>query len=99
LRLSSTEYIGGLLVKPELSVMSLRDQGQYQDPVSSSFIGDASATAFNTNVSSYAPNSTEVALGLGLLMSKTSSMTARYQYLSRETFTSNSAELLVRWDF
>lgn len=99
LRLSSTEYIGGLLVKPELSVMSLRDQGQYQDPVSTSFIGDASATAFNTNVSSYAPNSTEVALGLGLLMSKTSSMTARYQYLSRDTFTSNSAELLVRWDF
>jgi len=100
LRLSSTEYMGGMVVKPELMVMSVRDSGHYGDAVASSFIGDATtAASFNTDVASYSPRSTKVSLGVGLLMSKTSALALRYQYLKRDTFSSNMAELLVRWDF
>lgn len=100
LRLSSTEYVGGLVVKPELAVFSMRDNGRQTDPVSASFIGDASGSAaFNTNVVSYSPRSTKVSLGAGLLMSKTSSLVARYQHIKRDTFSSNMAELIARWNF
>jgi len=81
-------------------VMSVRDSGHYGDAVASSFIGDATtAASFNTDVASYSPRSTKVSLGVGLLMSKTSALALRYQYLKRDTFSSNMAELLVRWDF
>ena len=100
LRLSSTEYVGGMVVKPELAVFSMRDSGRQTDPVSANFIGDASGSAaFNTNVVSYSPRSTKVSLGAGLLMSKTSSLVARYQYVKRDTFSSNMAELIARWNF
>ncbi len=100
LRLGTTEYVGGMVIKPELMVMSVRDRGQYTDAVTSSFIGDATTGAsFNTNVATYAPRSTKVSLGVGLLMSKTSSLAMRYQHVKRDTFSSNMAELLVRWDF
>jgi uncharacterized protein with beta-barrel porin domain len=99
LRLTSTESIGGMIVKPELMVMSVRDRGHYSDAVASGFIGDATAAAsFNTDVAAYSPRSTKVALGVGLLMSKTSSLALRYQHVKRDTFKSNMAELLVRWD-
>lgn len=100
LRLSSTEYVGGMVVKPELMVMSMRDRGLYPGAMASSFIGDATtAASFNTDVASYSPRSTKVSLGVGLLMSKTSALALRYQYVKRDTFSSNMAELLVRWDF
>ncbi len=100
LRLTSTEYMGGMVVKPDVSLMTVRDRGQYGDPVTASFIGDGtSAASFNTGVASSSPRSTKLALGVGLLMSKTSSMMVRYQHVKRDSFTSNMAELVARWDF
>ncbi len=100
LRLTSTQYMGGMVVKPDVSLMTMRDRGQNGDPVSASFIGDnTSAATFNTGVAPYSPRSTKLTLGVGLLMSKTSSMMVRYQHVKRDSFTSNMAELVARWDF
>ncbi len=100
LRLTSTQYMGGMVVKPDLLLMATRDNGLNADPVTASFIGDASSAAsFTTGVASYPSNSAKFAFGVGLLMSKTSSITLRGQYEKRETYTSNMAEMVARWDF
>jgi len=100
LRLSSTEYVGGIVVKPELTLMSMRDRGTVPSTVNSSFIGDNTGSAsFSTVTQAFDPRSTKLALGVGVLMSKTSSMLVRYQHVKRDTSTSNMAELTVRWDF
>jgi outer membrane autotransporter protein len=100
LRLSSTEYVGGIVVKPELTLMSVRERGEFPASVTSSFIGDnTSAASFSTVTNAYEPRSTKLALGVGVLMSKTSSMMVRYQHVKKDTSTSNMAELTARWDF
>lgn len=100
LRLSSTEYVGGMVVKPELTLMSVRERGDFPAAVTSSFIGDnTSAASFSTATQAYEPRSTKLALGVGVLMSKTSSMMVRYQHVKKDTSTSNMAELMARWDF
>jgi uncharacterized protein with beta-barrel porin domain len=100
MRLSSTEYVGGIVVKPELTLMSVRERGDFPASVTSSFIGDnTNAASFNTVTNAYEPHSAKVSLGVGVLMSKTSSMMVRYQHVKKNTSTSKMAELTARWDF
>jgi len=100
LRLNSTQYVGGMVVKPDLTVSTARERGQDASSIASSFIGDNTSDAsFNTDLAANSPRTTKVSLGVGVLMSKTSSLMLRYQHVKRDTFTANRAEMTVRWDF
>jgi outer membrane autotransporter protein len=100
LRLTSTQYVGGMVVKPDLTVSTARERGQDASSIASSFIGDNTSDAsFNTDLAANSPRTTKVSLGVGVLMSKTSSLMLRYQHVKRDTFTANRAEMTVRWDF
>lgn len=100
LRLSSTEYLGGMVVKPELTLASMRESGTFPNSLQTSFIGDTTNQAnFTTDLSAQTERVSKVSLGVGVLMSKRSSLLARYQYSKNGSFSSDTAELVARWDF
>ena len=93
---------GGMIAKPELTIMATRDSGSFAKPISAQFIGDKTGQAvFETAVaekSAYDLGGVRAAVGLGLLMSKTSSLTARYEHSKNDGSDSNTFELMARWD-
>ncbi len=102
LRLATTTMWGGMVAKPELTVMAQNEKGNFAKPISSQFIGDYTNTAFTTNVtdkSAYARSSVRGTLGLSLLMSKSSSLSVRYDHTNGDDFKSNAFDLMARWKF
>jgi Autotransporter beta-domain len=99
LRLASTQMISGMVVKPEATLSATRDSGNFNQPITASYIGDRTGTTFATPGADYTANGAKFGLGMGLLMSKSSSVVFRYEYALRGTYTSNAAELVARWNF
>ena len=99
LRLASTQMISGMVVKPEATLSATRDAGNFNQPITASYIGDTTGNTFATPGADYTANGAKFGLGMGLLMSKSSSVVFRYEYALRGTYTSNAAELVARWNF
>jgi len=102
LRLATTTMWGGMVAKPELTVMAQNENGNFAKPISSQFIGDYTNTAFTTEVadkSVYGRSSVRGTLGLNLLMSKSSSLSVRYDHTNGDDFKSNAFDLMARWKF
>lgn len=100
LRLNGTTQISGMVAKPEVALLRLRDSSANGvQAISGHFVGDANGTDFNTSLADVGKSSTRFQLGVGLLMSKTSTMSVRYQREQRSHYSSDMAELLLRWDF
>jgi outer membrane autotransporter protein len=102
LRLATTTMWGGMVAKPELTVMAQNENGNFAKPISSQYIGDYTNTAFTTEVadkSVYGRSSVRGTLGLNLLMSKSSSLSVRYDHTNGDDFKSNAFDLMARWKF
>lgn len=111
LRFEGTTMIGGIVVKPDLAVMSVRDSGTFTKPVRAQFIGDNTAEAMFETQSGFdnVRTNTKGSLGLGLILNKSTSLSLRYETTQRKrdsgttgegkSFKSDSAELFVRWNF
>lgn len=100
IRWASTEYMGGIVVKPEATLTRLNYSGNYDKAIQASFIGDLSTNAvFQTQPVEGTAGATKLSLGAGLLLNKTSSMMVRYDHFRRDAYRHNALELLVRWDF
>lgn len=102
LRLATTTIWGGMVAKPELTVMAQNENGNFAKPISSQYIGDYTNTAFTTEVadkSVYGRSSVRGTLGLSLLMSKSSSLSLRYDHTNGDDFKSNALDLMARWKF
>ena len=103
LRLATTQMWGGVVVKPELSVLATKDFHNLSQPISAQYIGDSSSSAqFDTQVankSAYDLTGYRVNFGLNMLMSKTSSLSLRYNRNKNASFVSNAVDLTARWDF
>ena len=108
IRLEGTTYLGGMVVKPELTLAATRDSGTYAKAIQSQFIGDLTNSAsFTTDVADgSALNGAKLTLGVGMLLNKSTSMSMRYEHtqkrrngVSGKVFSSNGVELNVRWNF
>jgi outer membrane autotransporter protein len=103
LRLATTTMWGGMVAKPELTIMAQNENGNFAKPITSQFIGDyTNAAAFTTAVadkSAYSRSSLRSTLGLNLLMSKSSSLSVRYDHTNGDDFKSNAFDLMARWNF
>jgi outer membrane autotransporter protein len=102
LRLATTTMWGGMVAKPELTVMAQNENGNFAKPISSQYIGDYTNTSFTTEVadkSIYGRSSVRGTLGLNLLMSKSSSLSVRYDHTNGDDFKSNAFDLMARWKF
>jgi outer membrane autotransporter protein len=97
----TTQGLGGLVIKPELGVMVLRDSSvNHANSLSARYVGEGAAgTGFRTDLASLGDTTARMQLGLGVLMSKTSSLAVRYQRDQRSQFKADAAELMLRWDF
>lgn len=107
LRLDGTTYMGGMVVKPEITLAATRDSGAYGKDISAQFIGDLTNTAFTTeSAEASGLNGVKLSMGLGVLLNKTTSMALRYEHaqkrhsgVSGKAFSSDAVEFNVRWNF
>lgn len=104
LRVAGTTLWGGMVAKPEFTLLATKDGGDFARPVIAQYIGDNTAQAsFTTQALSegqYDDDSgVKASLGLALLMSKTSSMNFRYEHSQNDKFKSDQLDMIVRWDF
>ncbi|MFW2437383.1 MAG: hypothetical protein ACN4FJ_05940, partial [Parvibaculales bacterium] len=95
---------GGMVAKPEFTLLATKDGGDFARPVIAQYIGDNTAQAsFTTQALSEGQyddgSGVKASLGLALLMSKTSSMNFRYEHSQNDKFKSDQLDMIVRWDF
>lgn len=108
LRFEGTYLAAGMVVKPDLSIMSTKTGGDYSRGLTAQFAGDLTNTTFGTPVYRDGKSTgVRLSLGLGLLMNKTTSMSVRYNMnqsgsrVGGEGYGLNSStlDLAVRWNF
>ena len=88
-----------VVIRPEAALLRVRDRRAVEPAqVTARFIGDA-AGSFSTDLSAVAPMGTRLQLGVGVLLSKTGSLTVRYQRDERKLYQSDRADLMLRWDY
>lgn len=102
-RLAGTAMWGGMVAKPELTVMATQESGNFAKPIVAQYIGDntqqASFTTQMLDEKEYDEGGIKASIGLGLLMSKTSSMNVRLEHNQNDDYESSQLDLFVRWDF
>jgi uncharacterized protein with beta-barrel porin domain len=107
-RFEGTYMAAGMVVKPDLAIMSTKTGGDYSRTTTAKFAGDLTNTAFSTPVYRDTKNSgVKLSLGLGLLMNKTTSMSVRYDMSQSGSnvggegygLKSSTLDLAVRWNF
>jgi hypothetical protein len=99
LRLNATRQVAGFVLRPEVALLRVRDRRAVEPAqVTARYIGDTSGS-FATDLSAVTPIGTRLQLGVGVLLSKTGSMTLRYQRDERKLYHSDRADLMLRWDY
>jgi outer membrane autotransporter protein len=102
-RIAGVSSVGGVVVKPEFTLLSTMIGGNFSQNVRASFIGDNSSSAkFETTAldeKSYDNVGYKASLGLGLLLSDTSSIDVRVEHKNFDDRTNSKIDLKVRWDF
>lgn len=108
LRFEATYLAAGMVVKPDLSIMSTKTGGDYARTRTAQFVGDLTNTTFGTSTYRDSKGTgVKLSLGLGLLMNKTTSMSVRYDMTQSGSaaageghgLSSNALDLAVRWNF
>lgn len=102
-RLAGVGSMGGVVVKPELTLLSTTIGGNFSQDVRTSFIGDNTTSAdFVTTAldeNSYDSQGYKATLGMGLLMSDTSSIDFRVEHSEYDDRTNSQIDLKARWEF
>lgn len=108
LRFEGTYMAAGMVVKPDLAIMSTKTGGDYSRSTTAKFAGDLTNTTFSTPVYRDGKSTgVKLSLGLGLLMNKTTSMSVRYDMNQSGSnvggegygLKSGALDLAVRWNF
>lgn len=102
LKYQQTALMGGMVVKPEVSLMAINYGGNYTDDVAASLVGDQAAErlVFATpDESQYDSSGYQLKLGTVLLMSESSSLVVNVDHRATSDSANTSFNLTSRWEF